>query len=81
MDQNRIPNNPPDANSGTQRPQMLICYLLNGECVAMVNGHDSSKRMPAPTNNPQMKEIFDTLGIEENTGLGVEIHFMDAKIA
>ena len=81
MDQNRIPNNPPDANSGTPRPQMLICYLLNGVCIAMVNGQDSSRRMSAPPNNPQMKEIVNILGIKENTGLGVEIHFVDTKTA
>ena len=81
MDQSTVPDSPPNANYATPKPEMLICYLLNGECVAMANGHDASRRMSAPTNNPKMKDIFNTLGINESSGLGVEIHFVDAKIA
>ena len=81
MDQNIVPGDPPEANYTIPKPEMLICYLLNGECVAMANGHDASRRMSAPTNNPKMKDIFHTLGINESSGLGVEIHFVDAKIA
>ena len=81
MDQNGVPETPLGSNGATPpKPEMLICYCLNGECVAMANGHDASRRMSAPTNNPKMNEIFNRLGINESSGSGVEIHFVDAKV-
>ena len=82
MDPNEAPNNPPPfIQLITPRPGMLVCYLLNGVCVAMANGHDSNRRMAAPTNNTPMTEIFSILGIKEDNILGVEIHFVEALIA
>ena len=81
MDRNRAPENPLGANRATPpKPPMLICYLLNGECVAMANGHDANRRMMAPTDNPKMGEILSNLGINESSGSGIEIHFVDAKV-
>ena len=82
MDLNEASNNPPSLiQLTTLRPGMLVCYLLNGVCVAMANGHDSSRRMIAPTNDTSMAEVFSTLGISMDNMLGVEIHFVEAIIA
>ena len=65
----------------SQKPGLLICYMLDGVCVAMVNGHETTRRMSAPTNNPLMNEIFNILAIRNDQGLGVEIHCVDVHIS
>ena len=70
-------NNP----STAPKPGILMCYMLDGVCVALANGHNPSRRMSAPTNNPLVSEIFNILAIKDDQGLGVEIHFVNIHIS